>query len=70
MAAMGYSFFMTMAILIVLEPLMFLARKRSQRSIRGNGGMARRVEDRGSIREEIPMFVIHENGHAPIAGST
>jgi hypothetical protein len=53
LAAFAYAFTVTMLILVVLEPFMFLSRKRWPR---GGSGVAMTVEDRGTIREEIPMW--------------
>ena len=55
MAVWAYAFGITMAILIVLEPFMFLSRKRWTRGGRA-GREAPKPEDRGTIREEIPLW--------------
>ena len=55
MAVWAYAFGMTMLILIVLEPLMFFSRKRWPRGVKGGVGFET-VEDRGTIREEIPLW--------------
>lgn len=56
MAVLAYAFGVTMAILIVLEPFMFLARQRWLRGGRGRRAVTKPVVDRGTIREEIPMW--------------
>ena len=54
-AVWAYAFGVTMAILIVLEPFMFLSRQRWLRGGRGWRTVTMPVVDRGTIREEIPM---------------
>jgi hypothetical protein len=45
-----------MAILVALEPFMFLSRKRWLRGGRGKWAVTPMVEDSGTIREEIPLW--------------
>lgn len=56
MAVWAYAFGVTMAILVVLEPFMFLSRKRWLRGGRGKWTVTPTVEDSKTIREEIPMW--------------
>lgn len=56
MAVWAYAFGVTMAILIVLEPFMFLSRQRWLRGGTGWLAVTKPVVDRGTIREEIPMW--------------
>jgi hypothetical protein len=48
-AGLAYAFSMTMAILVFLEPFMFLARRGLPRIITGNNGERIFVEDRDII---------------------
>jgi hypothetical protein len=56
MAVWAYAFGVTMAILVVLEPFMFLSRKRWRRGGRGKWTVTPTVDDSTTIREEIPMW--------------
>jgi hypothetical protein len=55
-AVWAYAFGVTMAILVALEPFMFLSRKRWLRGGRGRWAVTPMVEDSRTIREEIPMW--------------
>jgi hypothetical protein len=56
-----YAFSVTMAILVVLEPFMFLSRKRWLRGGRGRCAVTPTVDDHGTIRE-IPMWELGRDG--------
>jgi hypothetical protein len=54
LAGLAYAFTMTMAILVCLEPFMFLARRRHRRIVVGLNGERIFVEDR-DVMSDYPL---------------
>jgi hypothetical protein len=66
-AGLAYAFAMTMAILVVLEPLMFFVRRRHRRSGVGLNGQRMFVEDRDVLSDypmenlDLPPLISHNS---------